>query len=57
MEAAELVNKLRGIVSDETLLSLLPFVENAQDELEKIKKSDDIYKDVESDEKVIEKTD
>lgn len=57
MEAADLVNKLRGIVSEETLLSLLPFVENAQGELDKIKKSDDIYKDVEVDEEVIETTD
>lgn len=33
---AETVNKLNGIVSDETLLSLLPFVENIDDELDKI---------------------
>lgn len=35
-EIAETVNKLNGVVSDETLLSLLPFVENVDDELNKI---------------------
>ena len=32
---ADLVNKLRGIVSDETLLSQLSFIDNASDELER----------------------
>ena len=35
LEIADLVNKLRGLVSDETLLSQLPFVDNAQIELDK----------------------
>ena len=35
LEIAELVNKLRGLVSDETLISQLPFVDNAQIELKK----------------------
>ena len=35
LEIADLVNKLRGLVSNETLLSQLPFVENVADEIEK----------------------
>lgn len=36
-ETAQVVNSLRGLVSDETLLSLLPFVSDVQVELERIK--------------------
>ena len=36
-ETANIVNSLRGVVSDETLISLLPFVSNPQDEIEKLK--------------------
>lgn len=35
-EAVEVVNKLRGVVSDETLLSLLPFIDNVEEEKEKL---------------------
>ena len=36
IETVNVVNQLRGIVSDETLLSLLPFVDNAKEELERL---------------------
>ena len=35
LEIAQIVNTLRGLVSDETLLSLLPFVDDAKEELKK----------------------
>lgn len=35
-EIVELVNNLRGLVSTETLLSLLPFIDNVQDEMARI---------------------
>lgn len=35
-EQANIINSLRGVVSNETLLSLLPFVTNPQEELEKV---------------------
>ena len=35
LEISQIVNQLRGLVSDETLLSLLPFVDNAKEELKK----------------------
>ena len=35
-ETAQVVNSLRGLVSDQTLLSLLPFVEDSQAELDRI---------------------
>lgn len=35
-ENVEIVNKLRGVVSDETLLSLLPFVKDVDAEMERI---------------------
>ena len=37
-EIAEVVNKLSNIVSNETLLAQLPFIENVQDEMERIDK-------------------
>ena len=37
LEAAQIVNQLRGLVSDETLLSQIPFIRNATEELEKLK--------------------
>ena len=40
-EIVNIVNGLRGIVSTETLLSQIPFVENAQEELEKLKSEND----------------
>ena len=36
-ETTSVVNSLRGLVSDETLLSLLPFITSPQEELERIK--------------------
>ena len=35
LEIAQIVNQLRGLVSDATLLSLLPFVDDAKEELKK----------------------
>ena len=35
LDTAQIVNQLRGLVSDETLLSLLPFVDDAKEELKK----------------------
>ena len=35
-ETTNIVNSLRGLVSDETLLSLLPFITDAQAELERL---------------------
>ena len=37
-DTVNIVNSLRGLVSDETLLGLLPFVDDVNKELEKIKK-------------------
>lgn len=42
VEAADTAQKLQGIVSHETILSTLPFVEDAKVELEKIKAEEDI---------------
>ena len=40
-EIVNIVNGLRGIVSTETLLSQIPFIENAEEELEKLKAEND----------------
>lgn len=40
-DIADTVNKLRGLVSDETLLSQLPFVSDAQAELDKVGKQNE----------------
>lgn len=37
VEAVQVVNQLRGIVSDETLITLLPFIDDAEEEIKKIK--------------------
>ena len=42
VEAADTAQKLQGIVSHETILSTLPFIEDAKGELEKIKTEQDI---------------
>ena len=42
VEAADTAQKLQGIVSHETILSTLPFIEDAKSELEKIKAEEDI---------------
>ena len=34
-EISQIVNQLRGLVSDETLLSQIPFVDDAEEELKK----------------------
>lgn len=36
MELADMINKLRGLVSDETLINQLPFVEDVSKELERV---------------------
>ena len=41
-ETTNIVNSLRGLVSDETLLTLLPFITDAQAELEKVKAQKEI---------------
>ena len=40
-EIVSIVKQLYGIVSDETLLSLLPFVENAKEEIKAIEKANE----------------
>jgi len=42
VEAADTAQKLQGLVSHETILSILPFIEDAKGELEKIKAEEDI---------------
>lgn len=37
LETAQMVNQLRGLVSDETLLSQIPFITNPAEEVEKVK--------------------
>lgn len=41
-ETTNIVNSLRGLVSDETLLSLLPFINDAKAELEKLKEQEQL---------------
>lgn len=41
LELSQIVNNLRGIVSDETLMELLPFIPNAKDEILKMRKQKD----------------
>ena len=40
-EIVSMVKQLYGIVSDETLLSLLPFIENAKEEIKVIEKANE----------------
>lgn len=37
LETAQMVNQLRGLVSDETLLSQIPFITNPAEEVERVK--------------------
>lgn len=37
LETAQMVNQLRGLVSDETLLSQIPFITNPAEEVEKVR--------------------
>lgn len=41
MEIVSMVKQLYGMLSDETLLSLLPFIENAREEIEAIEKANE----------------
>jgi len=43
LESAQIVSMLNGTVSNETLLTLLPFVSDPQAEAEKVKKEKDLY--------------
>ena len=43
LETAQMINLLRGLVSDETLLAQLPFVEDTAWELEQQTEVSDIY--------------
>jgi len=55
VEIVQMVGGLKGIVSDETLLSILPFVEDVQAELDKIEaERDTIDLDMVPDEPVVE---
>ena len=45
-ETAQVVNSLRGLVSDQTLLSLLPFVEDSQAELDRLNQQKQINMDM-----------
>ena len=44
-EVATLVNTLRGVISNETLLSLIPYIDDVEEELDKIESQADIYGD------------
>lgn len=43
LESAQIVSMLNGTVSNETLLTLLPFVSDPQSEAEKVKQEKDLY--------------
>ena len=45
-ETTTIVNSLRGLVSDETLLSLLPFINDPTAEMEKVKEQQDAHMDL-----------
>jgi SPP1 family phage portal protein len=45
-DIANMVNTLKDIVSEETLLAQIPFVENVQDELERLKQERDENKEL-----------
>lgn len=51
-ELADTINKLRGMVSNETLISLLPFIDDVQNELEKLKSENEINTFTSDDEEV-----
>lgn len=40
-ETANIVNQLRGLVSDETLLSLLEFVKDPQEEVQRVREQNE----------------
>ena len=43
-ELADMINKLRGLVSDETLIALLPFITDIQAELDKVAEDEPVIK-------------
>ena len=43
VETAQMINMLRGLISDETLASLLPFVEEPKWEIEQANKNKTIH--------------
>ena len=57
-EIVEMVQKLKSTVSDQTLLSQLPFIEDPQEEIERLEKQNagkvDLYDEVENDEPIEE---
>ena len=46
LETAQMVNQLRGLVSDETLLSQIPFITNPAEEVEKVKEQKQLNADL-----------
>lgn len=54
-EISEIMKNLKGLVSDETIISLFPQVEDAKSELEKMKAEADIYNDFDFNSKVADK--
>lgn len=46
------MKNLKGLVSDETIISLFPQVEDAKSEMEKMKAESDIYNDFDFNNKV-----
>ena len=46
IETAQMVNQLRGLVSDETLLSQIPFITNPAEEVERVKEQKQLNADL-----------
>lgn len=46
LETAQMVNQLRGLVSDETLLSQIPFITNPAEEVERVKEQKQLNVDL-----------
>ena len=46
LETAQMVNQLRGLVSDETLLSQIPFITNPAEEAERVKEQKQLNVDL-----------
>ena len=46
LETAQIVNQLRGLVSDETLLSQIPFITNPAEEVERVKEQKQLNVDL-----------
>lgn len=54
LDTVSMVNDLRGLVSDETLLSQIPFIKDVGQELERVQKQNEPYLDPYSNEQVID---